>query len=232
MQTKSKALRRLNTLYVIFFSVIIIALIAGICSRDFQTGFKEGSKEQRCEKISGQGYQKPDVSRIQICIPINRNANVFDVPLVCTEDSSTIIRARITEMDIQVKGKEAPHIKGGNWVSILQIISLLSYGGIFVVIFIILYSLKSSIKTGNIFNRNNIKLTRAIGILLIISSIIYDTSYYIECKIATILLSSTSWQISTDVFNFRDIITGLLILVIAEIFAIGYDITEEQKLTI
>lgn len=223
MQVKNKALKRLNTLYVIFFSVVIIAVLAGITSRDFLTGFKEGfemGSKQHCATIEEQVFAE---------IPIARNAGRFNIPFITTQDSTLTVNARITSMDFFANGSK---ISSNTWTLLLIALSSLSYGSIFIIIFIILYSLKRSIKNNNIFNRDNIKFTRAIGILLIASSLIYDAARYLECRELIRLLADTNIEISTDVFHFKDIITGLLILVIAEIFAIGYDITEEQKLTI
>lgn len=82
------------------------------------------------------------------------------------------------------------------------------------------------------FNRDNIKLIRAIGILLIASSLLANLAYYLEAQSLTQLLKDTSLLISIDIYEFGDLFAGVLILVIAEIFAIGYDLSEEQKLTI
>lgn len=223
MQVKKKALKRLNTLYFIFFSVVIIALLAGISSRDFRTGFQEGFE------MGSKKHRNTTGEQVFAEIPIARNAGRFNIPFLTTQDSTVTVNARVTSMDFFANGSK---ISGNPWTILLMTLSLLSYGSIFMIVFIILYSLKRSIKNNDIFNRDNIKFTRAIGILLIASSLMYDIARYLECREMIRLLADTNIEISTDVFHFKDIITGLLILVLAEIFAIGYDITEEQKLTI
>ena len=118
------------------------------------------------------------------------------------------------------------------WSFILQLFSATCYIAICTILFVVLISLRKSIRHDNLFNRDNIKLIRAIGILLIASSLLANLAYYLEAQSLTQLLKDTSLLISIDIYEFGDLFAGVLILVIAEIFAIGYDLSEEQKLTI
>lgn len=224
MQTNKRALRRLNILYFTFFSIIVIGVIVVICSSDFQTGFKEGFAEgQQLEKghpVSGRSLYELPVVR--------KEKDIIFHPL----DSTLTARGRIASVDITFQGKSIPPRYVLSWGFLLQLASLACYAGIFIIIFIILSSLKRSIKNKDMFNRGNIMLTRAIGFLLIIATIAVNAAAYLECREAAQLLAGSDLEIAATTFDFSGIITGLLILVIAEIFAIGYDITEEQKFTI
>lgn len=228
MEIKSKALKRLNILYGIFFSLIIAALAFSIGSHEFRTGFQEGFSD-------GMHYgQNSDyrVSRFPNVV-LERKAGIYDIPVIEQSDSSLIVQARICAVDIQSESfKESANYESPVLPTLLISMASCCYIGVFIIIFIILTSLRASIKQGNVFSRNNIKRTRAIGILLIVISITINISHYLEIGYVSGLLAGSTLQVSVEPPFLSDLITGILILFIAEIFAIGYDLTEEQKLTI
>lgn len=224
MQRKSQILLRLNILFGIVVVVTALSVFSVILSKDFWVGVKEGFSE-------GLAYTYQGNSNTQMYpeIPIARNAGQFKLPIPLPENNDLDITARITQIDLKITGKTAPDSFLSNF---LLFISLTCYVIILIILFIIILSIRKSVLRGNVFNRNNINSTRAIGILLIVSSLLFDMARYLEVAGIRDLLTGTSWQVVWEGIKFPHIITGLLILFIAEIFIIGYNMTEEQKLTI
>ena len=97
----------------------------------------------------------------------------------------------------------------------------------------ILASLRRSIRTDTGFQRSNVVRTRLIGVLLIAASLLFSLSSWIECRAVASYFAGSQYALNTSFpFDFTEIITGVLILVMAEVFVIGNSLSEEQKLTI
>lgn len=225
MRHKSKILLRLNIFYGIFLIVLFLSIGSTFFSMDFQAGLQEGVRQsmEACQ---------PDNSKTDTYfeISLNRKAGQYSIPVFCPVDSNIQISARITQIDAIIKGNHSPVrslIK-----DILLTLGAFCYLIIVVILSLILYSIRKSIKRGDIFNRDNIKLIRAIAILIITSSLMINLSRYIEIQQIIKLFAHTEWQPVWNGIEYKEIILGLVILVIGEIFAAGYDISEEQKLTI
>lgn len=113
------------------------------------------------------------------------------------------------------------------------ILAMLIYAAIFVILFVIIGSLRKSIRNDDVFRKSNIALTRAIGILLIAASLLFSLMSWLEARAAAPYFAGSPYAINTAFpFNFGEIIMGVLIFIIAEIFSISSSLSEEQKLTI
>ena len=76
-------------------------------------------------------------------------------------------------------------------------------------------------------------LLQAIGILLIAASLLFSLMSWLEARAAAPYFAGSPYAINTAFpFNFGEIIMGVLIFIIAEIFSISSTLSEEQKLTI
>lgn len=235
MRTKLQIIHRIKLLYSIFFIMIIASVVVGITGRDFQAGWKDGYKDalqnHEAEKSGDDSYT---VTRFHYLNQDIKNS-AFTIPVIGIKDNTLKINGRVNVFDFEVQSSGPLKLPLFPKVSsqILIILSALLYAAIFVVIFIILNSLRRSVHDNNIFSRHTITLTRCIGILMIVASILADVGLYIENQIAAQLLEGSQFVPYLGFpLTFRDLIMGVLILFIAEIFAIGYDMTEEQRLTI
>lgn len=221
---KQKIIRRINLLYIFFFSIVLGYCIYEVSSHEFQAGFKEGllAGKNSCKEPLFKTYTVFDV-------PLKREAGVYNT--LIREDDNLQLNARVTNIDLKIEGEKVfrENLLGS---FLWRILSFFCYIAIFIIVIIMLILLRTSLRTGNIFDRLHISFVRSIGILLIIGSFLNDLARYLEIHRVSELLQGTLWQTSLNVFSFRDILIGVLILVIAEIFAIGYDISEDQKLTI
>lgn len=227
MRTKQKILRRIRTFYILFFVVIVASVVLSVTGNDFMTGFNDSIRDTQ---LTGNKLHTKHLFSL-----VNRTADRdHDIPVVVAPDSSIIAQARIQSFDLRIistqkSGNNATTITSG----LLMFAAIAAYLAIFIIIFIILNSLRSSVKTENVFERRNILFTRAIGILIICASVCLSLSSYCDAQYAATFMTGNSLVVNTSLsFTFSDIIMGILILFIAEVFAIGYDISQEQQFTI
>ncbi|WP_251623720.1 DUF2975 domain-containing protein [Odoribacter lunatus] len=225
MKHKSGILLRLNIYYGIFLAILFIAVADIFFSREFKVGFQEGFQVglEACQP----NHLKTE---LHLKIPLERKAGKYQIPVNCQVDSNILISTRITEIDAMIKGAYSPLYS--TLKDLLQTLGVLCYLIIVIILTLILSSIRKSIKKGNIFSRNNIKLIRTIAILIISSSLLITLGRYLEIQQMTQLLAGTEWKPVWDGINYKEIILGLIILIIGEIFVFGYDLKEEQKLTI
>ena len=104
---------------------------------------------------------------------------------------------------------------------------------IFALLLVLVIASFRSIKSGRIFQQRGIKWIRLIGILLLLLSLALDLSVYLERINAAALLANTDWVPDHHfTIHFTRIFFSIIILFVAELLNIGYDIQEEQELTI
>lgn len=225
MQHKSKILLRLNILYGIFLILLFLSLGNTFFSGDFQAGLQEGFRQSMETCL-------PDNAKTDIYpeIALERKPGKYEIPVTCPADTNISIFVRVTQIDATIKGNHSS--SRSILTGFLLTTSIFCYIVIVVILALILHSLRKSIKRGNIFNRDNIKLIRAIAILIISSSLLSSLGRYIEIRQTIQLFAGTEWHPVWNGMEYKEIILGLVILVIGEIFAAGYDLSEEQKLTI
>ena len=113
---------------------------------------------------------------------------------------------------------------------------LLSWGMVIVYIIIIMFlyklfaRLKKAIKLEQIFYMPLIKALRILGLLLIVENILELMLIWTNGRCAVELLALEGFKV--DTIPSFDLILGISLLFIAQVFKIGYKIQEEQKLTI
>ena len=230
MRTKAQVLRRIRILYDVFTAVLVASIVAGIMGRDFRTGFKEGYEAG----ISGNYDFLHERHHHYLEVDLARNGE-YTIPIAASADSSLVVRGRVNMLDIEVQSKSAPeHLSLRDLAgSTLIMLSALMYGAVFVLLFLILNSLHRSSKTDNVFARRNVARTRWIGILLIAASVFGETGIYLDALSAAELLRGTPYAILPGVpVAFGELIMGIMMLFVAEIFNVGYDMAEEEQLTI
>lgn len=119
------------------------------------------------------------------------------------------------------------------WCTGLQVFCVLAGIAMTVLVVMALISFYINVRRGRIFPKKNIKWLTWAGILMIAMSLGMDISTAIERSLAAQLLAGSDWQpFSAVSIHVTRIIFGLTIIFLAEIFAIGRDMQEEQELTI
>ena len=116
---------------------------------------------------------------------------------------------------------------------ILMIGSALCFPIIVVLMFLIIRSVRRSIREEEPLAKRNALLLRAIALLTILSELLGKLGLWQMAKRAAVLLAESDYTVNTTFhLNYGILLMGLLLLFSAEIFVIGRDLGEEQKLTI
>ncbi len=226
MTSQPKILRRINALYAIFFLIVLVSMVVGITGTDFRAGFNEGLEH---------GMSKKETITPFVELKNDISVTGYNIPVYASADSSVVGFARTNTLDLRLEGPGADRLGSAAtaWGMAMIMLSVFLYLGVVVVMFVILGELRKSIKENNVFSRNVVTLTRVIGVLLITASILSDVGNYIRNQYAARFFEGSDFVIANGFpITFKEIIMGVIVLFIAEIFAIGYDLTEEQKLTI
>ena len=108
----------------------------------------------------------------------------------------------------------------------------LSWLAILVLIGIIINSLRRSIRDQRTLPDSNILYMRIIGVLIIVSELLNALAYHIGQQTVAAIADTQITFTSSFPVEYGSIVLGLLVLMSAEVFAIGTVLSEEQKLTI
>ncbi|MDR2886302.1 MAG: DUF2975 domain-containing protein [Rikenellaceae bacterium] len=238
MQKKSIPIKRINTLYIIFFVAIIAAVGLSIAGDDFRTGFSDGRQSARATMGEPCGDVSATAGFMTVLYGIENKTSEhgYDIPLpAALQTAGVTAMARVNTIDVMLT-EAGEKTFSTVWSTLLFTFSFLCYGTVFVMIFVIINSVRRSIRQEEIFERRNVLRTRVIGGLLIAASLLSSMAVWVDNRIARAVLGASPGELFTiDAsirFSFTELITAILILFIAEVFAIGYDLSQEQKLTI
>lgn len=236
MQNKKSLLQRLLFLYIALFLVIAAGLVHGLLGtfgRGVADGMEMGAKI--AEKL-----QQHDPRMIYL---------LSNVPIREKIDNSSPIRVDNTEitpivsrMDLLVD-KPASNISpvaiafrsigGSPWMYAFTMLIPLFLLAIIVLMILIIHSLRRSIREERPLDKRNVWYLRSIGLLTILTELISSLIGYAMNLQAERLLAGSKWMVASSFeLSYSTIIMGILILFSAEVFAIGQNLSEEQKLTI
>ncbi len=226
---RNKKLKRLWILYGLLFGIIIMCIglfVSNAVSTEDYYSFEKLNENLKRENLKS------------ICITDLKNSSgtyEYDIPIVSPNNEDIRLNARINKFDISIATHDKEELNSSD-ITVALILQWLAVGllfAIFVCVFIILHSLYKSIKQGKVFQKRNILWLRLIGFFLILMSLSVDFASYFECQYAqTFLVNTTMFPDGVFRIHFTRILFGLLILFVAEIFNIGYDLQEEQDLTV
>lgn len=118
------------------------------------------------------------------------------------------------------------------------VLPVLIYAGLYLYTIVLLSNIVRSVKANSFFIYKNVVRLRIIGIMVLLSQLVDWGSSYVKVWFFNRYLVSTDIVHVRSVFNLfpnifsSPIIVGLLVLIIAEAFAHGLKLKEEQELTI
>lgn len=240
MQQKKSLKLRLLVIYITFFVVLIASVVYNFLP-DFSRGTDVGTNIGN-EIAQSWNTQNPRATYLLMDVPTLQPE--MDTPIEGVADSEEMtVKARITRMDILVE-KKAPAetsvfslafgvLGGSPAVYLLTILGAFSYAAIIVLMFLIIHSLRRSIREERTLDKRNVWYLRAIGMLTIVTELISDTVDWVMNSRAAELLAGSGYTVDAGFHvSYAMIIMGILILFAAEVFAIGQNLSEEQKLTI
>lgn len=240
MQQKKSLKLRLLVIYITFFVVLIASLVYNFLP-EFSRGTDVGANIGN--EIAQSWYARnPRATFLLMDVPTlqpEMDTLIEGAP----QNEETTVKARITHMDILVE-KKAPAeasvfslafgvLGGSPVVYLLTILGSFSYVAIIVLMFLIIHSLRRSIRDDLPLDSRNIGRTRFIGALIIFAEVCRSVSLWVMNGKAAELLAHTDIIIDTSFpISLWNVLIGVLVLFTAEVFAIGYQLSEEQKLTI
>lgn len=238
MQNKKTLLHRLLVIYITFF-IVLVASIAHNLLTDFSRGASDGFElgESIAEKWS---------SGTPRMIYVLNNIRITETP-ECPQTAPAgqpgcELDVRVSKIDLHVEqdatgvsplGLAFRSIGGSGWIYAMVMVCPLFYLAIIVLMFMIIHSLRRSIREERTLDRRNVWYLRTIGLLTIAVELIGNIVDWIMNRRAAVLLADSGFTVDTSFhFSYLMIIMGILILFAAEVFAIGQNLSEEQKLTI
>lgn len=236
MQHKKTYLQRLLAIYVAFFAVLLAALGHEVIP-DFFRGHQDGMA------ISGElvrefDPQEPRAIYLLFDIPISEAA----AAAVETADTTRHITACPTQLRLQVDEPAAGRsifglafemIGGSKWFYALTMLNVLAYLAIIVLMWLIISSVRRSIREERPIGRADVWRLRTIALLTIVSELFASLWNWGMARNAARLLAETPYTVDASFdLSYGVIMMGILLLFAAEIFAIGRDLGEEQRLTI
>ena len=236
MQNKKSLLKRLLAIYVTFFIVLVASFAHGIIP-SFTRGAAEGVEmgNDIAEKWnSGVPHMSYLLNDIRIVAQPDGSLPI--------ETPTASIKARVRNLELLVE-EEAPgrsplalalrSIGGSVWIYLLVMLTPLLMLAIIVLMFVIIHSLRRSIREERPLDRRNVRYLRMIGFLTIATELLEDLLGWIMNTRAAELLAGTGYSVDTSFHvSYTLIIMGILILFAAEVFAVDQNLSEEQKLTI
>ncbi|MDD4819671.1 MAG: DUF2975 domain-containing protein [Flavobacteriales bacterium] len=234
---KKNILRRVKILYWVLITFIVLLLAVQFYS--FAYGFVEGIKGSvEMAVVADKDYViAPYVPAKE---EFSMSINDFKDQIASSADSSVVVHATAASYNVLIE-KDKDVKSGMEWVDviyfILTLLSIVIYGQIIVFMFKVLSSIKHSLNQNTVFSSKVIRYTRWVGALLIVCSVFLDVATYLHNTYVMSMMqmcqnSIVEFSAGFPVSSYMGIITGVMILFFAEVFAIGYDISEEQKLTI
>ena len=219
MQNKRPLLQRLLVIYVAFFIVLAVSIAHSLLP-NFTKGFGQGTelgKEIAAEWMQG----NPCAFYLLSDVAVQATAGCLELLVVEEAPGATPL------------GMAFRSIGGTPWLYALTMLNALVYPAIIVLMCIIIRSLRRSIRNECTLDRRNTRYLRAIGVLTILSELCGDLSAWWMNRRAAEVLAGTGLEVDTGfAVSYGTIIMGILVLFAAEVFAIGQQLSEEQKLTI
>lgn len=236
MQNKKSLLKRLLFLYIALFLVVATGIVHNVLG-DFGRGAADGMEmgTRIAEKLQQgnprQIYLLGDVHIVgngESGAPI-RNGAIEIEPVV------TRMNLIVDEPAEEVSplGIAFRSVGGSPWLYAFALLIPLFLLAVIVLMVMIIHSLRRSIREERPLDRRNVWYLRSIGLLTILMELINGLmSHAMNLRAAELLAGSNLTVDTTLDLSYTTIIMGILILFSAEVFAIGQNLSEEQRLTI
>lgn len=231
MTTKKSQLRRLLAIYTLF----MLLLLGGLAHSysDFVRGFRDGYKTAESWTNDGGCYKYllldvPVYSDPEKVGSVSDDAD-YSVEVV-TERANFIVKKTSDENPIKLAFRSLGDSAGLYWAILALPLAKLS---IFILMGIIFVSLRRSVREELPLNRRNILYTRLIGLILIGTEALEGAiGWHMRIGAAEVLNDTTLTVDTSFPLSYWNLLMGVLMLFMAEVFAIGTRLGEEQKLTI
>lgn len=238
MQNKKTLLQRLLVIYITFFVVLLAGLALEVLP-EFSRGYDEGGEIGTDIAASWQSGTPRMIYMLE-------NIPIVDGPdnavTVTTPHEEIRIDTRIRRIGMTVE-QNAPgasmlalafrSLGGSGWIYASVALCTLAYLTIVVLMVLIIHSVRRSIREERTLDKRNVWYLRAIGGLAIATELVNDLVSRAMNLRAAELLAESGYTVDTAFHvSYSTVIMGILVIFAAEVFAIGENLSEEQKLTI
>ena len=224
MQHKKRMYKHLYVIYVIYFTALVIGFTANVMSSDFSQGFHEAAEEASNHAMRYYVLTAIDPQHASIPLeglPQNVEPMVERLQLKVTLDAD------------QEQANPFRIFANNGYAYLMLLFSILSSITIFVLFALIINSTRKSIRDEKPIHNRNIVRTRWIGGLFLLIEVSNVVMLYINRCEAQRLIEGTSLHVAEGLpINYWNIILGIFFIFMAEVFSIGSQLSEEQKLTI
>lgn len=229
MQNKKRLYKHLLFIYVIYFAALAIGFAAS-----FMPGFARGWKlaQDTVVEEKVQDDQRSYYVLASLVYGVNEQTQIEGLPQNVTPTIDRL-NLQVTVPEPFTLQNAFRVIADSGWVYALSLMTLFSYLAVFVMIALIINSLRRSIRDEEPIRHANIVRTRLIGALILVAELSDAAMQYLNNREAARLLAGTVFEVSASFpINYWNVIVGILFLFMAEVFTIGTQLSEEQKLTI
>ena len=143
MKSKKIILRRITTLYVVFFVVIVFGIIqtvARFSGEDFNTGRNDARRMVAAEKME-------DGRNVELLyeLRVATSTTDFDIPIYRNDADNVTLRARPALLDLVAVMPDGVSLGGfafNSYSITYGILAMLLYAAIFVILFVLLGTLR------------------------------------------------------------------------------------------
>ena len=172
MQNKKSLLQRLLVIYITFFIVLVASIAHGILP-NFSRGAAEGAE-------LGNDIAEKWKSGVPRMIYMLGDIRVTGQPETAVEIAAANVRKLALVVEQNAPGTSPlglafRSIGGSAWLYALVLLCPLLYLAIIVLMFVIIHSLRRSIREERTLDKRNVWYLRAIGMLTIVTELISDT---------------------------------------------------------
>lgn len=229
MQNKKRLNKHLLIIYIIYFAALVIGFAAS-----FMPGFSRGWRMAQDTLVEEgvHGAHRSYYVMASLVHGVGEQTRIEGLPDNVTP-SVDRLNLRVTVPEEITMQNAFRVIADSGWVYLLSIVTVLSYLAVFILIALIINSLRRSIRDEQPIRHCNIVRTRLIGALILLAEMSDAAMQYLNNREAARLLEGTVFEVTSSFpLNYWNVIVGILFLFMAEVFTIGTQLSEEQKLTI
>lgn len=228
MQNKKRLYKHLIVIYILYFIILASGFMLNTIP-SFMSGVHAGMAQAERE------FDRGDTHFYYVTTELRNPEGLIEV-----DGLPENVDAYFARLHLQVSDPGAFTMDNAfrvqadsGYAYLLLIVSGLSFLVVIVLIALMINSLRKSIRDEQPLHHNNITRTRIIGILLIVMEVSNALMLYINQSKAIELLKDTPYEVlDRFTLNYWNLTIGVLFLFMAEVFAIGTQLSEEQKLTI
>lgn len=228
MQNKKRLYKHLIVIYILYFIVLVAGFMLNTIP-SLTKGFDAGRAQAERELDQGNTHS------YYVATDVRNPSGYIEVEGLPENVETYLARLYVRVSDPGAFTlNNALRVQADNgYAYLLLVVSGCSFLLVIVLIALMINSLRKSIRDEQPLRHSNIVRTRLVGMLLIVSELANALILYInQCK-AVELLADTQYEVLTRFpLDYWNLIVGVLFLFMAEVFAVGTQLSEEQKLTI